>query len=181
MLRHGQAQGNEHDVFNGSRIDAPLTDKGLALAGYVAMHWPFRPAAIFSSPLARAMQTARPLAARFGMQIIRMPKAMEQDYGSLSGKTRNELMVPKYRRYFHYEPSGHIYTVRSPGGGESWEDLKKRAASMFRWLDKHYAGQKVVVVSHSDFINCAYGVRNHLSNEQTWRRRDVPNGVAVRL
>jgi len=181
MLRHGQAQGNLQHVFNGSRIDAPLTNLGMAQAGRMAMHFPFRPDAIFSSPLLRAMQTAKPLSERFGMEILRLPSAMEQDYGSMSGMTRKELMAPKFRRYFHFSPAGHMVTLHARGGGESWKDLQARARRMFRWLDKHYAGKKIVVVSHSDFINCCYGVRHHLQDQMTWRRDDVPNVGTVRL
>ncbi|VVB57486.1 2,3-bisphosphoglycerate-dependent phosphoglycerate mutase [uncultured archaeon] len=180
FVRHGQAEGNERHIFNGNRIDAPLSARGRVQANYFALHFPFRPDAILSSPLKRAMQTALPLAARFGMEIVPLPDAEEQDYGELSGKSREQLLTPRYRRYFHFTSNEQMYTVHAPWG-EDWEDLKKRAARCLRGLDKHYAGRRVVVISHSDFINCAYGVRNRMENRQTWRRRDVANCGIVRL
>ncbi len=180
FVRHGQAEGNLQHLFAGSRIDRPLTNLGAAQAGYFAAHFPHKPFAILASPLKRAMQTAKPLAERFGMEIIPLPLAKEQDYGKLSGKRREQLLKPKYKHYFYFAPNGAMYTVKAPWG-ESWEDMKKRASLCLRWLDRHYNGKQVVVVSHSDFINCAYGVRRKLKNEQVWLRHDVPNCGIVRF
>ncbi len=180
FVRHAQAEGNERHIFNGSRIDAPLTSLGGAQAGYWAAHFPFKPDAILTSPLLRARQSAEPLSERFAMPALSFPLAMEQDYGQLSGKSRDRLLGPRYRKYFHVSPSGQMYTLRAPGG-ESWDDLKERARKCLRWLDSHYAGKKVVVVSHSDFMNCAYGVRHRLDNHHVWMREDVPNCGTVRL
>ena len=182
MIRHGQAEGNTKHILNGSGIDAPLTSKGKAQAKTMAKEWPWKPDAIVTSPLTRAVATAYTLADRFGMKMEFAKLAQEQDYGDFTGKTLEELMADeKTASCFHVDPgSGQIYTLRSPHG-ESWEDLKKRAEHFFKWADSKYAGRRIVVVSHSDFINCAYGVRFGLEDEYVWQRQDVPNCKAVRL
>jgi broad specificity phosphatase PhoE len=115
------------------------------------------------------------------MQIIILPLCVEQDYGKLSGKSMDELRKsPAYRKYFHISESEKAYALNPPGG-ESWEDLKKRAAKCLRWLDRHYAGKKVVVVSHSDFINCIYGVKNGLEDSKIWLRGDLQNCQIIRI
>ncbi len=169
-------------MLNGNRIDAPLTEKGRAQARAMAKRWPWKPDAIVTSPLTRATATAWALADRFKMKLDFCKLVQEQDYGEFSGKSLDEVMAdPALRAWFHRdEASGQIYTLRTPGG-ESWDDVKKRAAKFFKWADTKYAGMRIAVVSHSDFINVAYGVRYGLEDEEIFRRQDVPNCKAVRL
>ena len=181
LVRHGQAEGNKVHMFNGNRIDAPLTDKGRAQARSMAKNWPWKPDAIVSSPLTRAVGTAWALADRFKMKLEFCKLVEEQDYGEMSGRQLADLLADeKIKGNFHVEPNGHVFTLLSPGG-EGWEDVKKRAAKFFKWADTKFTGQRVVVVSHSDFINVAYGVRYGLTDEEIFKRQDVPNCKAVRL
>lgn len=181
MVRHGQAEGNPVHMFNGNKIDAPLTDKGRAQARAMAKRWRWKPDAIVTSPLTRAVGTAWALADRFKMKLEFCKLVEEQDYGEMSGRPLADLLADeKTRGNFHIEPNGHVFTLCAPGG-ESWEDMKKRAAKFFKWADTKYAGQRIAVFSHSDFINVAYGVRFGLSDEEVFKRQDVPNCKAVRL
>ncbi len=182
MVRHGQAEGNPVHMLNGNRIDAPLTDKGRAQARAMAKRWRWKPDAIVTSPLTRAVATAWALADRFNMKLDFCKMAEEQDYGDFSGRSLDEVMAdPAQQACFHRDKAGgQIYTIRTPGG-ETWEDVKKRAAKLLKWADTKYAGMRIVVVSHSDFINIAYGVRFGLSDEEVFKRQDVPNCKAVRL
>lgn len=182
MVRHGEAEGNKHRMLNGNRVDASLTDKGHAQARGLAKRWPWKPDAIITSPLTRATATAWDLADRFKMKLVFCKLVEEQDYGEFSGHTLDEMMgKEEYRSCFHTdETSGQVYTIQTPGG-ESWEDVKKRAARFLKWADGKYSGMRIVVVSHSDFINVVYGVRFGLSDDEIFRRQDVPNCKAVRL
>ncbi len=182
MMRHAQAVGNTKHMLNGSGIDAPLSTLGKSQAKRMAKEWPWKPDAIVTSPLTRAVATAYALADRFEMKMEFSKLVMEQDYGKFTGKTLPELLADeKLLPCFQVDAHNrHIYTL-TPPGGESWEDLKKRAALFFGWADSKFAGKHIVVVSHSDFINCAYGVRFGLDDEYVWQREDVPNCKAVRL
>ena len=147
----------------------------------MAKNWPWKPDAIVSSPLTRAVGTAWALADRFKMKLEFCKLVEEQDYGEMSGRQLADLLADeKIKGNFHVEPNGHVFTLLSPGG-EGWEDVKKRAAKFFKWADTKFTGQRVVVVSHSDFINVAYGVRYGLTDEEIFKRQDVPNCKAVRL
>ena len=63
LVRHGQTEWNRLERFRG-RYDVPLNSTGLKQADQVAKRilsqW--KPVAIYSSPLSRAMQTADALA-----------------------------------------------------------------------------------------------------------------------
>lgn len=182
LVRHGEAEGNKLRMLNGNKVDAGLTDKGRAQAKTMAKRWRWKPDAIITSPLTRAVATAWALADRFGMKLDFCKLVEEQDYGDFSGKSLDEVMAePAQLACFHRdEASGQVYTLQTPGG-ESWEDVKKRAARFLKWADGKYPGMRIVVVSHSDFINVVYGVRFGLSDEEIFRRQDVPNCKAVRL
>ncbi len=183
LVRHAQAVGNGQHFFNGSRIDAPLTPEGKRQAKQLARHWrKNKPDALLSSPLTRAVSTARELARVWHMQMKLTKLAEEQDYGDFTGQTNAELLGQRrWRGYFFVgKDIGHSYTIRAPNG-ESWTQMKKRAAKLLAWLDKEYAGKKVVLVSHSDFINCCYGVRFGLPDSEVFHRRDRPNCGYVRL
>jgi broad specificity phosphatase PhoE len=182
LIRHGQAEGNGHHMLNGNGIDAPLTREGKRQAKELARHFPFKPDVLLSSPLTRAVSTARELARKWKMQLHLTKLAEEQDYGEFTGHTIDSLYTQRrYHSYFHIgKDINQIYTLKCPHG-ESWPQLKKRAARFLSSLDRQYAGQRVVVVSHSDFINCAYGVRFGLSDEEIFHRKDLLNCGWVRL
>jgi len=62
--------------------DRPLSDEGLAQARRVAaILGPIRPAAVYSSPALRAVQTVRPLAIECGLEILVEPDLRERELG----------------------------------------------------------------------------------------------------
>jgi probable phosphoglycerate mutase len=71
LVRHGQTEWNRLERFRG-RYDVPLNSTGLKQADQVAKRilsqW--KPVAIYSSPLSRAMQTADALAKCFHQSVI---------------------------------------------------------------------------------------------------------------
>ncbi len=182
MVRHGKAEGNLKGVLNGCRIDAMLNRDGVAQAKKLALEWPddSRPAALFSSPLTRAIATARPLAARLKMNIKLEPLAREQDYGQYSGRNMKELVSGRARGIRIFMGGRQIHVIRPPGG-ESWEQMKQRAGRLLAKLDREYAGKRVVVVSHSDFMNCCYALRQGMEDKAAWNRPDVSNCAILRL
>ncbi len=182
MVRHGKCKGNLKGVLNGSRIDAMLDRDGVAQAKKLAQEWPedMKPAALLSSPLTRAIATARPLAAKWRMNIKLEPLAREQDYGDYSGRNMDALVAERARGIHIDRMAAQIHVIKPPGG-ESWEQMKHRAARFLSKLDKEYEGKRVVVVSHSDFMNCCYALRRGLDDKEAWKRPDMKNCGIVRL
>lgn len=181
MVRHGQAEGNTGHILNGNRIDAPLTALDRRQAEALARTWDPRADALLSSPLTRAVSTARALSKRWRMPVAMARLAEEMDYGDLTGLTFGKAYATLPRKLFHVDRATGQGYILQPPGGESWAALRRRAAKFLAWADKRYAGRRIVVVSHSDFINMCYGVRRGLPDEAIWKRRDVPNGGYVRL
>jgi ferrochelatase len=68
VVRHGQTEWNRDERFRG-RADVPLNDTGIAQARATAARLAREQgvAAVYSSPLSRAYQTAAPIAERLGL------------------------------------------------------------------------------------------------------------------
>lgn len=92
LIRHGQTEWSRSGRLGG-RTDLPLTDAGVATGKALALALAqCRLAATFSSPLSRALQTAK-LA---GLSDVK-PDAdlMEWDYGGYEGMTERQIRKAK--------------------------------------------------------------------------------------
>jgi probable phosphomutase (TIGR03848 family) len=107
-------------------------------------------AAIYSSPLERALETAQPLAAQHGLQTQVREGLSEVDCGEWAGRDledlRNESLWPVIRVY----PSA----ARFPGG-ESLREARDRVVAVLDGIRDAHQGQVVAIVSHGDSIRLA--------------------------
>ena len=88
LLRHGQTAMSRANVFCGRGLDPVLTDEGITMAeSFAAAYRERQWTAIYSSPLQRAITTARPLAKAVGLQIEEREELSEIDYGMWDGLT----------------------------------------------------------------------------------------------
>lgn len=116
VTRHGETEWSRDGRHTG-RTDLPLTEHGerqarelrSTLAG-----WDF--AAVFSSPLQRALATAR--LAGFVDDVIIDPDLQEWDYGDYDGRTSAEIR--------HERPGWVLWRDGCPGG-ESIDQVARRA------------------------------------------------------
>ena len=79
VLRHGEVY-NPEKILYGRQADWHLSDRGQEMAQVVA-EWSgqFELGAVFASPLERAQETATPLAARHGLEILTNPDLIEAE------------------------------------------------------------------------------------------------------
>jgi broad specificity phosphatase PhoE len=87
LVRHGESTGNVTRIVQGWR-DEPLTERGraqaAAVAGRLAAHEP-RVAAVYSSTLARARDTAASIAAALELPLVEHAELREYGYGEAEG------------------------------------------------------------------------------------------------
>lgn len=111
LIRHGLTQGNLDGLYLGSGTDLPLCEKGrtqlLELKSCFA--YP-QPATLFTSPLARAVQTAELLfpTAQHRLEISQLREA---DFGIFEGRKVKELVKdPQFSRWMdptqNFTPEG---------------------------------------------------------------------------
>jgi 2,3-bisphosphoglycerate-dependent phosphoglycerate mutase len=173
LLRHGESAGNvardEADAAGLSRIelggrdvDVPLSERGEEQSLAIG-HWfggmpeAERPQIILSSPYLRARRTAEIIqrAAGFGAgsaTCILDERLREKEFGMLDGLTKvgiKELFPAEFERR---QVVGKFYY--RPPGGESWCDVILRMRNTLHSLSLHYAGCRVLIVTHQVVVLC---------------------------
>jgi probable phosphoglycerate mutase len=151
LLRHGQSEGNQAGQFGGHG-PTPLTGLGrrqaAATAQALTREGSF--AAIYSSDLARATETAEPLAAATGIALIRTEGLRERSVGQFTGLTfaEAEAIYPEaYAALMRREPDA------CPPGGETSAMCLERASAVLDDALARFAGGRVVLVSHAYALN----------------------------
>jgi broad specificity phosphatase PhoE len=122
LVRHGETEWAKLGKHTG-RTDIPLTELGRTQAGAVARRLSAHPfAAVISSPLSRALDTAR--LAGFGDRVTTTPDLLEWDYGADEGRTTPEIREDR--------PGWTIWT----GGPEEGETIDEVATRVDRVIER---------------------------------------------
>ena len=144
LLRHGEAEGNRELRYLGV-TDAPLTELGREQARKLAAAVrPFGVATIYSSPLARARETAQALADDSQLPVIIRDDLREMDFGAWEGRTRASVLAGDADLLAAWEASAEV----APPGGESLVGVRARAVACANTLAALHPGQTVALVSH---------------------------------
>jgi probable phosphoglycerate mutase len=136
LIRHGESEGNHYRRCHG-HTNGALTERGRLQAGALAARLrevPF--AAVYSSDLIRAAETARIAIPRLPAQP--MPGLREIHLGDWEDLPWGEIT--------HTWPS--LYETFTPPGGESHQAVQARMLASLRGMAGTHEGQTVAVVSH---------------------------------
>lgn len=102
LIRHGTTT-TCGKTFAG-RCDVSLNEEGKRMAQDIMFELaPLAIERVYSSPLSRALETARPLAEALGLDIEPDPRLMEFDFGIYEGSAKKELGL-KLRKAHAHEP-----------------------------------------------------------------------------
>jgi broad specificity phosphatase PhoE len=159
-VRHGLTQLNR-DKLVGGRLDAPLIDEGrdqAREAGATLDGTSFD--VIVSSPLGRALETAQIVTGRTREEIVVMDECTERSFGLMEGISPAD--VPARFPEVNYLEKGHVRYSLNPPGGESFEQLHARAERFFARLLREFAGARIVVFSHQNFLQQFHGAIRRL-------------------
>ncbi len=145
LLRHGQTELSVHRRYSG-RGNPALTDvgrqQGSAAAGYLAQRGGI--AAVFSSPLQRAYDTAAVAAKALGLDVTVDDDLIETDFGAWEGLTFTEAA--------ERDPDLHRRWLRDTGtkppGGESFDAVLDRVLRVRERIIATHEGATVLVVTH---------------------------------
>jgi len=141
LWRHGRTQYNLEGRFQG-QIDIPLDEVGRAQADTAATHLALEePAAIISSDLSRARETAEALAERVGLEVELDEGLREIDAGKWEGLTRPEILVG-WPEDYHAWRRGDFVRI---GGGETRPELAERVSAAVRNHAQRVSGTLVIV------------------------------------
>jgi broad specificity phosphatase PhoE len=149
LVRHGQTDWNLEGRYQG-QSDVPLNATGLAQARTYAAALDGRSfAALFSSDLARAYQTACIIAAKVGLPVQTDLRLREIHQGEWSGRTLTEIraIYNEGAQARHSSASIDAAQTRAPGG-ESVLEVSQRMAAAADDIARAYPGGPVLLVSH---------------------------------
>ncbi len=145
LVRHGETEANLRGYFADSD-DIPLTEAGRLQSRELALRLSreFRPEILVSSTFLRARQTSEIIAEVLGIPTEAIPGIHERNFGSLKGHPYDRLGL----RDPHW----------SPEGGESLEDVRRRAIAAIEFLQDRYPEREIVIVTHGAVIQAVCGV-----------------------
>lgn len=145
LVRHGATDATEEGRFSGA-TGAELSEQGRWQAGRLGERLRQQPiAAIYSSPLSRALDTARLVGERCDLEPIVREELREINHGHWEGLLRDEVEQQYALEYATWEADPFTF---APAGGESGVVVLARALPVVREIVIAHAGQQVLVVSH---------------------------------
>ena len=143
LLRHGEVY-NPEGVLYGRRDGYHLSDLGVRMAERVAEAIGERDIVhVRSSPLERAQETARPIAAARGLEIVTDERVIESTNifeGKRFGVGDGALRKPSAWR--------HLWNPWKPSWGEPYKEIVARMMAAVHEAREAAAGHEAVVVSH---------------------------------
>ncbi len=178
LVRHGVTTWNREGRFQGHR-DAPLADEGrleARLLGERLAGDPERPM-IVSSPLGRARDTARIIAAALGNGLAPIQldeRLVEIGQGEWEGRTHDELARTDPERY-----AAWATTDQEPPGAEPIPDALRRVASAIDELNGDQV-RPVCLVSHGGILRLAARHLMRMDAARAWAM-DVDNASLSEL
>jgi probable phosphoglycerate mutase len=149
LIRHGENDYVKEHRLPGRKPGIHLNDKGRAQAKKLSKHLKKAPIkAVYSSPLDRTMETAKPIAKALKLPVISRKGLIETDVGKWQGKKVKQLSKSKQWAKIQLSPS----RFRFPGG-ERIENAQHRFVEEIEYLaGKHEPDDMLVCVSHADPI-----------------------------
>ena len=147
LIRHGMTDAVGR-VITGRRAGIHLNEQGKRqveeLEEILASA---RLAAVYSSPLERALETAHPIARRHRIEPQTRDRLLEVDFGDWEGCTLEELSrLPAWHAFNQFRSH-----TRAPGG-EHMLDVQTRMVDEVEELSRRHPDECVALVSHGDVI-----------------------------
>ena len=177
-VRHGETPWNVDARIQG-QLDIQLNDTGRWQARRVGQALTSEQlAAIYSSDLGRAHETARAIGDAAGIPVVANTGLRERRFGMFEGKTFDEIHQtwPEHaqnwkKRIPEWEP---------PEGGESLLQLRERVTRTISDLASRHRGEQIAVVAHGGVLDTLYRVATgqEVNSPRTWQ---LPNGAINRL
>ncbi|MFH1639056.1 MAG: histidine phosphatase family protein [Chloroflexota bacterium] len=146
LVRHAQTTWNQSHRIQGGNSDTQLNDAGdwqcRCLAERLKRE---KVQAVYSSPLSRAIHTARAIAECHGLEVETDTALREINCGTMEGKSTRDI-GERLQKLVKGADENEILFKNC--GGESLQELKSRAwGAVLRMVKEHPDGT-VVVVSH---------------------------------
>lgn len=177
LVRHGETEWNSEHRLQGGRSDIPLNENGKEQARRLGLALKDEKiSAVYSSPLQRAVTTARAVASHHQLEVSTDPDLIEMDLGDLDGL--NLVGVRDSRLDFWQQWRQGDCSLPVPGG-ESLVQLQQRVwPAVQRIIQQHREGT-VVLVGHSFVVQTIIFSALDAPIECFARFRISPTGITI--
>lgn len=168
-MRHGRVH-NPDKIFYGRLPGFALSRDGLREAWCAAQILSREPlAAVYTSPLLRAQQTASAIQACHKHLRVRTSTLLTEVYSPYEGQPTNVVDAL----------GGDVYSGTTPPY-EQPQDIIRRVQKFIRRIRKHFAGRQVVAVTHGDVITFMLLWANDLPPKPKYKRNLSVAGLSDR-
>jgi probable phosphoglycerate mutase len=167
ITRHGETQWNSENRLQG-RKDSELTDNGKRNAVALGERlYPTHFNAIYSSPIDRAVKTAKLI--RSDREIpIRLEEGLKEiNFGDWEGKVKEEIEQNSKQEFFDFWNAPHQYN-HVPHNGESLSDLKRRVEQVINHIIADNKDGNVLIVTHGVAIRAILSYLMNIPTEKWW-------------
>jgi len=145
LIRHGETDWNKEQIFRG-RIDVALNEVGLAQARTVqATLKDVQINAIYSSPLSRALETARVVGEGRNCEIRIEEGFIDIDFGRWQGLSHQKVKEDYKDLYEMWLSKPQMVTFPE---GESLEEVQKRSMKALEKVIKKHPEETLAIISH---------------------------------
>lgn len=168
VVRHGETDWNVAQRIQG-HTDIPLNATGRRQAAQAASVLAGEGlAAVYSSDLARAHETASAIAQAAGLAVVADAALRERAFGHFEGVPFRELEQrhpEQVRRWRDRDPDF------GPAGGEVLRDFYARAVAAALRIAARHPGEAIALVAHGGVLDCLYraATGQALDAPRTWQ------------
>ncbi len=159
FVRHGDALPDQDEVVLGDYDAQALSDLGRRQAQALARRMAqYKPTAIYSSPIGRAVQTAQPTAEALSLTITLDDDLREVELGPIGGDLGatdpaevSMLLRRRLREIAYIAVNGGMWSAIP--GSEPTAHLRARIVAAVARIHQRHPGERVAVFSHGGAIN----------------------------
>lgn len=160
LIRHGETLWNRERRMQG-QTDTALSDIGRAQAGALGERLARTAlAALYSSDLTRARDTAHAIAQRTGHDIVTDVRLRERRFGIFEGLTYGEMSVRHPEEWQRFQSRDPDYVIP---GGECAREFNARCLDCLTEIAERHEGGHVVVVTHGLVLDALYRAAHGLT------------------
>jgi broad specificity phosphatase PhoE len=176
LARHGETTWNKDRRFQG-QLDVPLNDVGREQARALAEKArPEELAALYSSPLSRARETAEIVGEALGIDPRLDDRLKEVDVGDWEERLKPDIERDEPEAWAAFRAAGPDW--RFPGGESLAEQQERVIAALVDITQRREL--PALVVCHRGVVRCALA-HTHQRGLESYHEWSVPNGELIRL
>lgn len=162
LVRHGETAWNRERRMQG-HTDTPLSATGRAQAAALARRLSASAfAALYSSDLQRARDTATAIARHTGHDVVSDPRLRERRFGIFEGLTYEEISARHPAEFARFQSRDPDYVI--PGGESACEFWRRSLACLVEIAGRH-AGGEVAVITHGLVLDALYRAAHELAHD----------------